>query len=273
MTNTHGVAIEPAVSSLPLLIDTHAHLDDQSFEHDAADAIQRARNSRVEVILMSTHISRIAEVLKLAERHRLHCAAGVHPNAAGQAGETLEARIREAASHETVVAVGEIGLDYYRDHAPRSVQHHALRRQLALAVELNLPVVLHNRQATPELMALLKEFPGIRGVFHCFMGDAQEAKECLDLGFYLGIGGPITFAKNQALRQTVRALPLHRLVLETDSPYLTPVPHRGRRNEPAYVRHVADALAALKELPIERVAAQTTHNACALFGLPLILSH
>ena len=254
----------------PALIDTHAHLDDPRFAGDAAEVIQRARDSQVEIILMSTQLPGIEEVLQLAKRHRLHCAAGVHPNAAAQADETLEARIRDVAHHEAMVAIGEIGLDYYRDHAPRAIQHQVLRRQLALAQELDLPVVLHNRQATPELMALLKGFPGIRGVFHCFLGDAQEAMQCLELGFYLGIGGPITFAKNEALRQTVRTLPLHRLVLETDSPYLTPVPHRGRRNEPAFVRHVADALAALKELPVEQVAAQTTHNACALFGLPLI---
>lgn len=259
---------EPGVV-LPLLVDTHAHLDAAHFASDAAQVIQRAREAQVEVVLMNTHLRGMEAVLQLARRHGMHCAVGLHPNLAQEADESLESRVREAARETEVVAVGEVGLDYYRNDAPPPVQLQVLRRQLALAVELNLPVVLHNRQATADLLGVLHEYDGIRGVFHCFTGSEQEARQCLDLGFYLGIGGPLTFARNEELRRTVRALPLDRLVLETDSPYLTPVPHRGRRNEPAHVRHVAHALGALMGLTVEQIAQRTTQNARTLFALSL----
>jgi len=252
---------------LSYLIDTHAHLDGPEFDQDRGQVVTRARDAHVGVALMSTGMGNVERVIALAKKHALKCAVGVHPNEATEADATLEGTLEGHAKEGVVVALGEIGLDYYRDDSPHDLQHDVLRRQLALAVSLDLPVVLHNRQATGDLLSIVKEFQGLRGVFHSFMGDPQEADHILELGFYLGIGGALTFKRNEALRQTVSQLPLARLVLETDSPYLTPVPLRGRRNEPAYVRHVADTLAHIKGEAVERVASRTTTNACQLFGL------
>jgi len=206
-------------------------------------------------------------VVAMAEEHRAWCAVGIHPEAAGTADAGLEARLRTLAQAEHVVAIGEIGLDYYWESHPRPVQHDVFRRQLRLALELGLPVSIHNRDAGADAIAIVAEFPGVRGVFHSFLGTPDEARAVLDLGLFLGIGGPLTFKKGEALRETVRGVPLERIVLETDSPYLTPEPHRGKRNEPAYVRHVAEALAELKGVSPDAVARQTSANASALFGL------
>jgi len=250
---------------LPALVDTHAHLDDRVFDQDRDDVVARSRQTHVGIVLMSTDLNNAERVIALAKRHALTCAIGVHPNAATTADDTLESTLKERAQEAEVVALGEIGLDYYRD-SPRALQHDVLRRQLALALTLGLPVVLHNREATHDLLSIVKEFRGLKGVFHSFMGNHQEADDILELGFFLGLGGSLTFKKNEPLRQTVRQLPLSSLLLETDSPYLTPVPLRGRRNEPAYVRHVAHTLAQIRGDSIERVASQTSANARRLFG-------
>ena len=250
----------------PTLVDTHVHLDDRVFDQDRDEVVARSRQTHVGIVLMSTDLNNAERVIALAKRHGLTCAIGVHPNTATTADDTLESTLKERAQEGEVVALGEIGLDYYRDNSPRALQHAVLRRQLALALTLDLPVVLHNRQATDDLLSIVKEFRGLKGVFHSFMGDTQEADAILELGFFLGLGGSLTFKKNEPLRQTVRQLPLSSLLLETDSPYLTPVPLRGRRNEPAYVRHVANTLAQIRDDSIEHVASQTSANARRLFG-------
>ncbi len=168
-----------------------------------------------------------------------------------------------------VVAIGEIGLDYYRDLSPREVQREALARQFALARELDLPIILHNRESHADLVRLLREHgQGLRGVFHCFIGDQAMARDALDLGFYLSFAGPLTYPKNVELGEVAAWAPLERILVETDAPYLAPTPYRGKRNEPAYVTQVAARLAELRALPIEEVAAATTRNAEALFRLP-----
>lgn len=248
------------------LIDTHVHLDDARFEADRPAVIARAHQAGVTPVLMSVDPASAQRALALARAHGWRCAVGVHPNAADRAGPTLESILRKLASAPEVVAIGEIGLDYYRDTVAPNVQREVFSRQLALALALDLPVVLHNRQANGDLLDELRRFPGVRGAAHCFLGDAALAEAFLELGFQLGIGGPLTFKANAPLRQVVAGLPLERLLLETDSPYLAPAPHRGQRNEPAHVRHVAEALAALKGLPLDQVAQTTTANARALFG-------
>lgn len=255
-----------SASNLPYVIDTHVHLDFPQFDVDRDDVVQRAKDEQVGMILMGIHWDNLQPVIDLAEQHQAKCAVGVHPNSKNQLNAPLEDKLSHYAKHDAVVAIGEIGLDYYRDYVPHAEQHELLRRQLALALELEMPVILHNRESTEDLYNILKEFPGIQGVWHSFMGTLEEAQSYLELGLYLGIGGPLTFKKNEAAREVVRQLPLDRLLIETDSPYLTPAPHRGKRNEPRFVRHVAEKLAEVKEISLEQVAEQTTQNAQKLFN-------
>jgi TatD DNase family protein len=194
---------------------------------------------------------------------------GIHPHEASTYSEAALAELRQLAAWSGVVAIGETGLDYYRMLSPREQQLRSLERQLALARELGLPVILHNRDSHADLMALLREHaPGLRGVFHCFLGDRQMAEECLAFaGFYLSFAGPLTYRANTALQEVAAWAPLDRVLVETDCPYLTPHPFRGRRNEPKHVALVAAKLAELRGLPLEEVAQITTRNARALFGL------
>jgi TatD DNase family protein len=173
------------------------------------------------------------------------------------------------AKSERVVAYGEIGLDYHYDHSPRDVQRERFREQVRLARELRLPIVIHTREAQEDTIAILKEEKGgdVGGVFHCFSGDAWLAKDALDLGFYLSFSGVITFQNAVMLRDIVKTVPLDRILVETDSPYLTPVPHRGKRNEPAYVRHVAEKIAELHGISVPKVEDATSQNTKRLFGI------
>jgi TatD DNase family protein len=176
--------------------------------------------------------------------------------------------LRQLAQNKLVIGIGEIGLDYYRDLSPRDRQRRAFAQQLTLATELSLPVCLHNRESTDDLLAILKNAGDpYRGVVHSFLGDGSLAEEFMALGLCLGIGGPLTYPKNGMLREAVKHVPLDRILLETDCPYLTPVPYRGRRNEPAYVKYVAEEIARLKGIIVEDVARQTTVNAIRVFGL------
>ena len=178
------------------------------------------------------------------------------------------AELREMAQDDLVIGIGEIGLDYYRDLSPRDRQREAFAQQLDLAAQLNLPVCLHNRESTDDLLAILRNRGALhRGVVHSFLGDRSLADEFLSLGFHLGVGGPLTYPKNVILRDAVKHVPMDRILLETDCPYLTPVPFRGRRNEPVYVQVVAEEIAKLKGLQIEEVARQSTKNTIDLFGL------
>ena len=193
---------------------------------------------------------------------------GIHPHNARFVDEAALNELKEFAQDELVVGIGEIGLDYYRDLSPRDRQRSAFRQQLNLAIELDLPVCLHNRESTDDLLVILKE-TGKRhwGVVHSFLGNGTLADEFLGMGLHLGIGGPLTFPKNEVLREAVKHAPLDRILLETDCPYLTPVPYRGRRNEPIYVQYVAEEIARLKAVSVEDVARQTTENSIRLFGL------
>ncbi len=257
-----------APTEKPELIDTHAHLDSSDYDHDRAVVIARAFAARIGVITVGVDLPSSEAAVQLAHRHRLIWAGvGVHPHDAKTFDEKVEQGLRELAREGKVVAVGEIGLDYYRDLSPRAVQREALIAQIELANELGLPVIIHNRESTANMLAILRNHRPQRGVIHSFLGDAALAREFLALGLYLGIGGPLTFAKNDVLRQTVTGLPLERILVETDSPYLTPVPYRGKRNEPAYVRYVVAEIARLKGITPEEVAAATTKNACHLFSL------
>ena len=249
------------------LIDSHAHLDDRAFAKDRAAVIARCFEASIGVITIGADLRSSREAVRLAARHRgIWATVGVHPHDAKTVDTHVLGELEDLAKH--AVAIGEIGLDYYRDLSPRDVQRKVFAEQLALAERLDLPVAIHNRESTDDLLAILRERGHThRGVVHSFLGDRGLAETFLGLGFHLGIGGPITFPHNKALRDAVRTIPLDRILLETDCPYLTPVPYRGRRNEPAYVRYVAETIAELKNLADEAIYQQTTENVVHLFGL------
>ncbi|MCX6091452.1 MAG: TatD family hydrolase [Candidatus Bipolaricaulota bacterium] len=251
------------------LIDTHAHLDDRAFDKDRPALIARLHADGVGAVTVGSSLDSSREAVRLAERHRLIWATvGVHPHGAKYVTPKVLLELEGLAKAPRVVAVGEIGLDYYRDLSPRDVQRSVFADQLELAKQLELPIVLHNRQSTDDLVAILRKVGrSHRGVVHSFLGDAALAETFLALGLYLGVGGPLTYPANEALRDAVRRAPLERLVLETDCPYLTPVPHRGKRNEPAYIELVAAEIARIRGISVDDVARQTTVNALALFSL------
>jgi len=249
--------------------DSHAHLDDRAFDKDRAALIAKLHAESIGAITVGASLASSREACRLASRHRgLWATVGAHPHGAKHVDAATLTEFEALAENPKVVAIGEIGLDYYRDLSPRDVQRRAFAEQLDLARRIDLPVVLHNRESTDDLLRILKGAGDRhRGVVHSFLGDAALADAFLDLGLDLGIGGPLTFPKNGALRDAVRHVPLDRILLETDCPYLTPVPYRGRRNEPAYVRYVAEAIAELKGLTVDEVAERTTANTCRVFGL------
>ncbi len=260
--------------------DSHCHLDFAAFDADREQVIARAREQGVTAMLsLGVDVASSEANVALAAAHRgVYAGVGVHPNDAARAwqGEVTLQTLRRLAAHPRVVAIGEIGLDYYRDATPPAQQRHVLQRQLELAADLGLPVSLHNREATADLLAILTDWvAGLRdedhplatrpGVWHAFGGTLDEGQQAIALGFKLGIGGPLTFKNAEARRRVVAALPLEALVLETDAPFLTPHPHRGQRNEPAYVRLVAEKIAQLHGRPLAAVAATTTENARQIF--------
>jgi TatD DNase family protein len=256
----------------PGLVDTHAHVQVSQFERDRAAVIEAAFAAGVErMIVPGIELESSETAVALAQRYpgRLFAGVGTHPHDATTLTPERLAAQRTLARSAGVVAIGEIGLDYYRNLSPREVQREALVQQFTLASELDLPIILHNRESHADLVRLLREQgQGLRGVFHCFIGDQAMARDALDLGFYLSFAGPLTYPKNVELGEVAAWAPLERILVETDSPYLAPVPFRGKRNEPAYVTRVAARLAELRELSIEEVAAAATRNAEELFRLP-----
>lgn len=257
------------------LVDTHCHLDDDSFTGDIEDVVARAAEAGVvRIIVPAIDRANIQAVLDLASRFEgVFGAVGIHPNSAANWRDEWLVDLRLAAGHPKVVAIGEIGLDYYWDKTPARVQQQAFRAQLDLAAELSLPVIIHNRDAAADLIRELATSPlngrERPGVLHSFSADWSVAEAALEMGFYLGFTGPLTYKKADSLREIAARAPLDRVLIETDAPYLTPHPFRGRRNEPAYVRLVAERLAELRGLSLEEIAHITTANAEWLFNLPL----
>jgi len=260
------------------LIDSHAHLDSSQFDDDRKTVILRAQEAGLVAILnVGTDLASSRAAVALAEKYDfIYAAVGIHPHDAETVTPAVLDQLRALAHHPKVVAVGEIGLDYYRDLSPRPVQRRAFADQLALAAELHLPVVIHSREAHDDVLAALREWVGFPpgggiegglGVLHSYSAGRERLEEVLNLGFSIGISGPVTFPKANHLRAVAAAVPLERLLVETDCPYLTPVPHRGKRNEPAYVRYVVEAIARVREVPAEAAAQATADNARRLFGV------
>ncbi len=251
------------------LIDSHAHLDDRAFHNDRAALIADLFVRRIGVVTIGVDLPSSQQAVQLALRHRgIWAAVGVHPHDATTVDRSVLHELELLSQSKKVVGIGEIGLDYYRDLSPRVLQRQAFTRQLTLARRLGLPVVLHNRESTSDLLGILRDAGARhRGVVHSFLGDLALAETFLELGLHLGIGGPLTYKKNDALRDAVRQVPLERIIIETDCPYLTPVPYRGQRNEPAYVEFVAREIADIKGIEMKDVAERTTSSALRLFGI------
>jgi TatD DNase family protein len=254
------------------LVDTHAHIEGKEFHGDFAAMLDRAATAGVSrIITIGADIESSRQACELANSHEsIYCAVGIHPHDAARVTEKCYDNIRTlAGDNRKVVAIGEIGLDFYRDRSPRDIQETVFRRFLIMAAELSLPVVIHDRDAHEPILRILREEKkrGLRGVLHCFSGDLAMARQCVELGFYLSVTGTVTFPSNEQLRQVVRGISVDHLLLETDCPYLAPVPFRGKRNEPSYLRIVAEKVAELKGLSLADVARTTSHNADTLFGI------
>lgn len=251
------------------LVDTHAHLDDEAFAGDLPAVLGRAASAGVTAVMaIGTDLTSSAQVVTLAERHpQVWAVVGIHPHEAGAVSPEAVGGLVRWTEHPRVVALGETGLDYYREFAPRPAQAALFRAHLELAARSGLPVVVHCRDAYADVLALLEEFPGVTCVFHAFSGSPQAARECVSRGHYLSFAGPLTFPGARRPVQVARDAPLDRILLETDAPYLSPHPFRGRRNEPARVRVVAERLAEVRGIALEEVAAATTANAARAFRL------
>lgn len=256
---------------LSYLADSHAHLDFSDFDGDREKVLERATQAGLKLIInVGFDLETSQKSIALAEKYPfVYAAAGIHPHDAAKAPEDFLQRIEEMASHPKVVALGEMGLDFYRDCSPRPVQKDVFRGQLRLARKLNLPVIIHDRDAHEEVMQILEEegLPAKGGVMHCFSGNLELARKAVAKGLYISFAGPVTYAKNSTLCQVAVELPLERILLETDAPFLTPVPLRGRRNEPAYVSFVAEKVASLRGATGEKIGRATLENALRLFSI------
>lgn len=254
-----------------MLIDTHAHLEMREFNDDREDVIKRAREAGVEyIVTIGTTIESSRDAVLLADKYDfIYAAIGIHPHEVKDILHPAYDILRHFAQHKKVVAYGEIGLDYHYEHSPRSDQKRKFRDMLREARELDLPVIIHDRDAHEDTLQILSEewSPDLGGVLHCFSGDAAMAKRVIEMGFSISVAGPVTFPKAESLREVVKQIPIEHLLIETDAPYLAPQPVRGKRNEPAFVRHTAEAIAALKGLSVDDVARITSFNAMQLFGI------
>ncbi|HWR38814.1 MAG TPA: TatD family hydrolase [Patescibacteria group bacterium] len=254
-----------------MLFDTHAHIDDNRFDNDRDEVLQRAAEAGVSLILNAgACMESSARAVDLAARYpAVYAAVGVHPHDAKDVVVSDYQQLADWHLLSKVVAVGEIGLDYYYDHSPREVQKEVFIRHIDLARQLGKPIIIHDRDAHGDVMDIVKrEGQGVNGVFHCFSGSLEMMREVIKMGFYVSIAGPVTIKSAVKLKEVAAAVPLERLLVETDCPYLTPNPYRGRRNEPAYVRYVAEEVARLRNMDLEELATTAAENGKRLFGIP-----
>ena len=254
-----------------MLIDSHAHIQLDRFDADRGAVLERAQEAEVHAIMViGFDLETSRGAIALAEKYnQVYATIGMHPHdAKGLHDETIHI-FRELAAHPKVVALGEMGLDYYRNLSPRPIQKAAFERQLDLAEELDLPIVIHNREAYHDILPILQARRGrVRGVMHCFSGDVEIMHQSLALGFHIGIGGPVTYRKSDALQEVAQKVPADALLVETDCPWLAPQFRRGKRNEPAYVRATAEKIAELRGISLEEIGEITTQNFEDLFITP-----
>ena len=253
-----------------MLFDTHAHMDDRAFSEDREQILSGLAEKGVTLVMnpgCSLESSRNA--VALAERYDfVYAAVGSHPDVADEVNDAVLEEYRTLCKlHSKVKAIGEIGIDYHYEDIPRDLQLKAFRMQMELARELQLPVIVHEREAHEDGMAVVREFPDVTGVFHCYSGSAEMARQLVDKGWYIGFTGVLTFKNARKAIETAQALPIDRIVLETDCPYMAPVPHRGKRNDPGYLCHMAEKLAEIRGLSLEEIQKITTENGKRLYRI------
>ncbi|MGM0831083.1 MAG: TatD family hydrolase [Bacillota bacterium] len=254
-----------------MLFDTHVHLNAEQFDEDLEEVISRAREAGVEkMVVVGFDRPTINRAMELIEQYEfLYASIGWHPVDAIDLKDEDLAWIEELSNHPKVVAIGEMGLDYHWDKSPKDVQKEVFRKQIHLAKKVKLPIIIHNRDATQDIVDILREEGAeeVGGIMHCFSGSPEIAQECVDMNFYISLGGPVTFKNAKKPKEVAKEIPLEKLLIETDCPYLAPHPNRGKRNEPAYVKLVAEQIAELKEVSLEEVENITTENAKKLFNI------
>ncbi|KAB2329121.1 TatD family hydrolase [Bacillus mesophilum] len=254
-----------------MFFDTHVHLNAEQFEDDVQEVIDRAVEEGVtNMVVVGFDRPTITRAMELVEKYDfLYASVGWHPvDAIDMTDEDL-LWIEELSAHSKVVALGEMGLDYHWDKSPKEIQKEVFRKQIRLAKKVGLPIVIHNREATADIVAILKEEEAaeVGGIMHCFSGSAETAQECVEMNFLISLGGPVTFKNAKKPKEVAEVIPLEKLLIETDCPFLAPHPYRGKRNEPSYVTLVAQQIAEIKEVPVHEVAKATTDNAKKLFGI------
>lgn len=252
-----------------MYFDTHAHYDSSKFDDDRDEILRALPKSGVTLVVdPGDNAERSRCAVELAQRYpHVYAAVGWHPEEAEDWDDRSLSAIRELAQQPKVCAIGEIGLDYYWDTTYRDRQKEMLRAQIELALELDLPVIVHDREAHGDSLEIVREYPELRGVFHCFSGSVEMAQELLRRGWYLGFDGPITYKNAVRALEVIRVCPMDRILLETDSPYLAPVPNRGKRNDSRNLPYIAATVARIKDVPVEAIAAQTMENGKRLFGI------
>lgn len=255
-----------------MFIDSHAHLDDKRFDEDRDILIKGLKDNGIDIAInIGADLQTSINSVELSKKYEhIYASVGIHPHSADEADDIALKKIKELADNEKVVAIGEIGLDFYYDNSPRDEQRKCFKEHLRLAKELNLPVVIHSREASQETFDIIQEAQDgtLRGVMHCYSGSVEMAEEYINkLGFYISIGGPVTFKNARIVKEVAQFVPLDKLLIETDCPYLTPEPYRGKRNEPMYVKYTAAEIAKLRGITVEKLAEATSRNARELFKI------
>lgn len=253
-----------------MIFDSHAHYDDEKFDEDREQLLKELNNDGVVgIINCGSSLKGLEMSVKLSEENDfVYAAAGIHPENAYEFNEEVKFRIEQLAQDKKIVAVGEIGLDYYWDeNPPREVQKEVFRAQMDIAKKYNLPVIIHDREAHKDTIEIMKEYPEVIGVVHCFSGSVEFAKECVKLGYYIGVTGVITFKNSKTIKEVVKNIPLEKILVETDCPYMAPTPHRGKRNQSNYISFIMDEIAKIKECDIQKISEITIFNTKNLFKI------
>lgn len=253
-----------------MIFDSHAHYDDEQFDGDREELLNTLKDNGVEgIINCGSSLKGLEMSVSLSERYDyIYAAAGIHPENADEFNEAVKTRIEDLAKAKKIVAVGEIGLDYYWEENPsKEVQKEVFRAQMEIAKKYNLPVIIHDREAHGDTLEIMKEYPGVIGVVHCFSGSVEFAKECIKLGYYIGVTGVVTFKNSKVIKEVVKNIPTEKLLVETDCPYMAPTPHRGKRNQSDYIKYIIDEIAAIKGLTTEEISEFTKFNTKSLFKI------
>ena len=252
-----------------MLFDTHAHLNDPAFDPDREELMNGLAAKGIGYVMNAgCSLASSRDIVKMAERYPwLYGSVGSHPDSADEVNEEVIEEYRKLCAHEKVKAIGEIGLDYYYEDIPRDIQKNAFRMQMALAQEMDMPVIVHEREAHDDGMRIVKEFPKVKGVFHCYSGSAEMARQLVNMGWYIGFTGVLTFKNARKAVETAASIPLERIVIETDCPFMAPEPFRGKRNDPGYLPKMAEKLAEIRGISVEEAITATTENAKRLYRI------